>query len=78
LSFFITTDQYKHYYVLNTLHIFTVDKKNHYAKHSRDATRGGAAAVQRGELPRYPCRSTGISTSSLNNSMLLFHITAET
>jgi len=24
-------------------------KKNHYAKRSREATRGGAAAIQRGE-----------------------------
>jgi len=45
LSFFITTDQNIHYFALNTLHIFTMDKKNHYTKRSRDATRGGAATV---------------------------------
>ena len=27
MSFFIATDQYIHYYALNTLHIFTMDKK---------------------------------------------------
>jgi len=49
LSFFITTDQYIHYYALYTLHIFTMEKKNHYAKRNRDAAHDGATAVQRGE-----------------------------
>jgi len=52
-NYFIIFHYYRSIYTLLCFKYFTYfhygQKKNHYAKRSRDATRGGAAAIQRGE-----------------------------
>jgi len=66
LSFFITIDQYIHYFALNTLHILTMDKKKSIcqAQPRRDTLRSRCRKARRSRATRVVAR---VSRVVLNN-----------